>query len=218
MIGLATGAYGISFGALSVAAGLTLAQTMVLSLVMFTGGSQFAFVGIVAAGGGPVGAVATALLLGVRNAFYGLPAARFLRVRGLRRAFAAHVTVDESSANAASQVEHDATVAGFWAAGVWVYVWWGLATLVGALAGDLLGDPEVWGLDAAAAAAFLGLLWPRLRSRDTAALAVASAFVALLLTPLVPPGVPILATVVVAVLGGWRARAPERRREEAMAA
>lgn len=204
MIGLATGAYGISFGALSVAAGLSVPQTMILSVMMFTGGSQFAFVGVIAAGGAPIGAVATAILLGVRNMLYGMSAATFLQLRGWRRVAAAQLTIDESSANAASQTERPAKVAGFWAAGFWVWVWWGVATLLGAVTGDLLGDPGAWGLDAAAAAAFLGLLWPRLRSRDMVAIAVASAFLALLLTPLVPAGIPILATVLVAVVAGWR--------------
>ncbi|HYY11042.1 MAG TPA: AzlC family ABC transporter permease, partial [Kineosporiaceae bacterium] len=102
-IGVATGAYGVSFGALAVAGGLTVAQACALSLVMFTGGSQFAFVGVVGAGGSPVAAVATATLVGARNGFYGLQMARLLRPRGWRRPLAAQVTIDESTAVATTQ-------------------------------------------------------------------------------------------------------------------
>lgn len=204
MIGIATGAYGISFGALSVAAGLDVWQTMVLSALLFSGGSQFAFVGVVSAGGALGGAVATATLLGMRNLLYGLPLSQLLRPTGPRRLLAAHLTIDESSATSAAQPDTASRVAGFWWAGAQVYLWWNLLTLAGALAGDALGDPARWGLDAAAAAAFLGLLWPRLRARHMPAIAVASAFVALLLTPVLPAGLPILATVLVAVAAGWR--------------
>jgi predicted branched-subunit amino acid permease len=102
-VGVATGAYGISFGALSVAAGLTVAQTCVLSLLMFTGGSQFAFVGVTGAGGGAAAAIATAGMLGVRNGFYGLQMAPVLDPRRLRRPLAAHLTIDESTAVGSAQ-------------------------------------------------------------------------------------------------------------------
>jgi predicted branched-subunit amino acid permease len=189
-IGVATGAYGLSFGALSVAAGLTLGQTCALSLLMFTGASQFAFVGLV--GGGPAAAVATALLLGARNALYGLRLSAILPRR------AAHFVIDESAAMALRGEDAAAARLGFYATGAAVFVCWNLATLLGALAGAALGDPRTLGLDAAAPAAFLALLAPRLRdARGTAALAALAAVVAV---PLTPAGVPVLIAAAVAVV------------------
>src|SRR5699024_1312796 len=97
---------------------------------------------------------------------------------------------------------------GFWAAGVWVYVFWNLFSLLGALAGQYIADPGAWGLDAAAAAAFLALLWPRLRRADAVAIAVAAAFVALLTTPVLPSGLPVLAAALVAAVAGLLPRRP----------
>ncbi|WP_434936976.1 AzlC family ABC transporter permease, partial [Luteimonas sp. SDU101] len=168
-IAIATGLYGISFGALSVAAGLGFWQTMALSALMFTGGSQFAYIGVVAGGGGGVSALAAASLLGLRNAVYGMQVNRMLGPRGWVRLLAAHVTIDESTATAAAQTSADEQRRGFWAAGLGVFAFWNLFTAVGALLGDVVGDPRRWGLDGAAVAAFAGLLWPRLRGREPAA-------------------------------------------------
>lgn len=203
-VAIATGVYGISFGALAVAAGLDLWQTAALSLLMFTGGSQFAFVGVVGGGGAAGAAVATAALLGARNALYGATVAPLLRVRSLRRVAAAQLTIDESTAVAVAQPRAELARLGFWATGVGVFVLWNTFTLVGAFVGDALGDPRRWGLDAAAAAAFLGLLWPRLAGGAARAVAAGAVVVALLLTPVAPAGVPVLAAAVVAVGVGWR--------------
>ena len=202
-IAVATGLYGISFGALSVASGLDVWQTAVLSLLLFTGGSQFAFIGVIAGGGTPVAAASAAALLGIRNAVYGMQMNVLLHPRGWRRFAAAHVTIDESLATSTGQTDPLEQKRGFWVAGVGVFLLWNLFTLVGALAGDALGDPKQWGLDGAAVAAFLGLLWPRLRSRDAGAIAVVSALATLLAVPFVPPGIPILVAAVVAGLIGW---------------
>lgn len=198
-VGVATGAYGISFGALSVAAGLTVAQTVVLSALMFTGGSQFAFVGVVGAGGSGAAAAAGAGLLGVRNGIYALQLAPLLAYGPLRRAAAAHLTIDESTAVAMAQDGDGERRRGFWAAGLAVYVGWNLLTLVGALLGDALGDPARWGLDGAAVAAFAALLWPRLAGREPRVVAAVSAAVALAVVPLAPPGVPVLAAAAAAL-------------------
>lgn len=205
-VSAATGLYGISFGALSVAAGLDTWQTMALSLLMFTGGSQFAFVGVIGAGGAGAAAVGTAALLGARNALYGAAMAPLLRYRGWRRTVAAHVTIDESVAVATAHTgEGDAvTRTAFWWTGVGVFTLWGAFTLVGALVGNALGDPRRWGLDAAAGAAFLALLWPRLAGRAAQVVAAGAVVVALALTPVTPAGVPVLAAAVVAVVLGWR--------------
>ena len=186
-VGLATGAYGISFGALSIVSGLNLWQTCLLSLLMFTGGSQFAFIGVLAGGGAGPAAAATAMLLGVRNTIYGLQLAPMLGLRRRLRPVAAHVTIDESVAVALAQPDSQSRRAGFWAAGLGVFVFWNLATLVGALLGDVLGDPARWGLDGAAAAAFVALLWPRLKERDARAAGVAAAVIAATLCPSPPP-------------------------------
>src|SRR5690606_26979535 len=97
----------------------------------------------------------------------------------------------------------------FWSAGVWVYVFWNLFSLLGALAGQYVADPAAWGLDAAAAAAFIALLWPRLRSLDAVTIAVVAAFVALVTSPALPAGLPVLAAALVAVVAGVL---PARRR------
>ena len=207
-IAVATGLYGISFGALAVASGFSLAQTAVLSLLMFTGGSQFAFIGVIGAGGGGAAAFGAATLLGVRNAVYGAQINRMLRPRGARKLLAAQVTIDESAATAASQSEPREQRRGFWVAGIGVYLFWNLFTLLGALLGDALGDPRQWGLDGAAVAAFLGLLWPRLRSREPVAIAVVCALATMLALPWLPPGVPILLAATIAAVWGWFGRGP----------
>ncbi|HEX2804688.1 MAG TPA: AzlC family ABC transporter permease [Kineosporiaceae bacterium] len=208
-IGVATGAYGVSFGALSVAAGLSLAQTCTLSLLMFTGGSQFAFAGVIAAGGAGGAAVATAGLLGARNGFYGLQMAPRLQARGAVRLLAAQLTIDESTAVAAAQLAQrpgrdELARLGFWSTGGAVFVLWNLATLAGGMLGSALGDPRRYGLDAAAAAAFLGLLWPRLRTARPRLVAIAAVLAALGLVPRVPAGLPVLGAAVVAVAIGWK--------------
>lgn len=207
-IAIATGLYGISFGALAVASGFSVAQTAALSLLMFTGGSQFAFIGVIGAGGAGAAAFGAATLLGIRNAVYGAQINRMLRPRGWLRPLAAQVTIDESAATAASQTDPQEQRRGFWVAGLGVYLCWNLFTLVGALLGDALGDPRQWGLDGAAVAAFLGLLWPRLRSREPVAIAAVCALVTVLALPRVPPGVPILLAAAVAAVWGWFGRGP----------
>ena len=202
-ISIATGLYGISFGALSVGAGLNLWQTMALSALMFTGGSQFAFIGVIAGGGTGAAALGAASLLGVRNAVYGMQMNRMLQPRGWRKAAAAQLTIEESAATASGQLEPQEQQRGFWTAGLGVFVLWNVFTLLGALLGDALGDPRKWGLDGAAVAAFLGLLWPRLRQREPVALAVLCGVVTMLAVPLLPPGLPILVAAVVGAAWGW---------------
>ncbi len=202
-VSVATGLYGVSFGALSVAAGLDVPQTMALSLLMFSGGSQFAFIGVVGAGGAPLAAVATAGLLGARNGLYGVQVAPLLGAHGWRRPLAAQLTIDESTAVGTAQTTPAAIRTGFWWTGAGVFILWNAFTLLGALLGDALGDPTRYGLDAAAAAAFLALLWPRLAGRLAQVTAAAAVLVALALTPLVPAGIPVLAAAVVAVVLGW---------------
>lgn len=211
-VSLATGLYGVSFGALAVAAGLSVPQAMALSLLMFSGGSQFAFIGVVGAGGLAGAAIATAGLLGVRNGLYGPQVAPLIDSRGWRRPLAAQLTIDESTAVATAHKAPHAAQFGFWWTGVGVFVLWNIFTFVGAVAGDRMGDPAKYGLDAAAAAAFLGLVWPRVTGAGSGlaqTVAVGAVVVALALTPLVPAGIPVLLAAVVAIVAGLLAREPE---------
>ena len=202
---LATSAYGVSFGALAVASGLDVWQTCVLSLLMFTGGSQFAFIGVLASGGVAAlpSAIASAGLLGVRNIAYGMRMSSIVGRGFWRRATAAQFTIDESTAVAISQDDPRLGRLGFWVTGIGIFLGWNATTLIGALVGDVLGDPATWGLDAAAAAAFLALLWPRLKRRQAVAVGVAAAVVAASVTPWLMPGIPVLLAAVVAVVAGW---------------
>lgn len=207
-ISVATGLYGISFGALSVASGLDFWQTMALSLLLFSGGSQFAFIGVVAGGGSGLAAMGAATLLGMRNGIYGMQLNALLQPKGWRRFAAAQVTIDESTATSTGQADPAEQRRGFWTAGVGVFVLWNIFTAVGALAGSALGDPKQWGLDGAAVAAFLGLLWPRLKGREPVAIAVVCALATVLAVPLVPAGVPILVAALVAGVFGWFSSGP----------
>ena len=201
-VALAVSLYGVSFGALAVISGFSVAQTMVLSLVMFSGASQFALIGVIATGGAAAGfaAVASAGLLGIRNGLYGLRMSPIVGPGALKRLVAAQLTVDESTAVGSVQPSLSSNRAGFWTTAVLLYAGWNLATLLGALLGDVLGDVRTWGLDAAAAAAFLGLVWPRLQAREPIAVALAAGFLTALLLPALPAGVPILVVAVLTIV------------------
>lgn len=203
-VGLAVSAYGVSFGALAVASGLDVWQSCVLSLFMFSGGSQFAVIGVLASGGlaAAPAAIAGASLLGVRNALYSMRMAPIVGGPWWRRILAAQWTIDETTAVSTVQPTLRGQRIGFWVTGVVIYLGWNLTTLIGALLGNLIGDVRMFGLDAAAAAAFLGLLWPRLRSRQPIAVAVAAAVVAAVLIPWLPSGLPVLIAAAVAVVVG----------------
>jgi 4-azaleucine resistance transporter AzlC len=200
-IGLYAMAFGASFGAISVGSGLTPVQTMVLSLVMFTGASQFAFVGVAASAGSPLVAVPASLLLGARNAFYGVPVSEILHPRGFARLWTAHFVIDETTAMAISQPTSRGKRYAFWATGLILFCLWQLGSLAGALVGRLV-NPAALGLDAAAPAVFLALLWPMLRAREARWVALGGASVALALVPVAPPGIPVVAAAVVALVGG----------------
>jgi predicted branched-subunit amino acid permease len=193
----------LSFGAISTASGLSVLQTCFLSLVLFSGGSQFALAGVIGGGGAPMTGAATAVLLGVRNGFYGLRLSGLLRLSAWQRPVAAQIVIDESTAMSVVRTSRPAARLAFWSTGVSVFVLWNLATVIGAFAADALRDPRVLGLDAAAPAAFLALMSPRLRSREPRVVAVAAAAVALASVPFVPTGVPVLLAAAVAVVFGF---------------
>jgi predicted branched-subunit amino acid permease len=203
-VGIATGAYGLSFGALATSSGLTVAQACALSVLMFTGGSQFALIGALGGGGGPWPGAASAVLLGARNGLYGARLAGVLRP-GRLRPVAAQLVIDESTAVALGSETRGPRAArlGFWATGLAVFVLWNTTTLVGAVVGEGIGDPRDLGLDAAVPAAFLALAWPHLRGRPAVLTAAAAALVAVAVLPVVPPGVPVLVAAVVPMAAGW---------------
>ncbi len=207
-VSFTVGLYGIAFGAAGIAAGFSLLQTCLLSLLTFSGASQFAVVGVLGGGGSALSGIATASLLGIRNALYGLRMAPIMQIRGWRRVVGAQVTIDESTGVALGQSElgRDAMRQGFWLTGIGVYVFWNLFTLVGALGAQAMGDPAAWGLDAAVPAAFLGLVWPRLTNNFERALAISAMVLSLALTPFVAAGIPIISTALLAVAFGWKAR------------
>lgn len=201
-IGLTTGAYAISFGALSITSGLSLWQTVALSVLMFTGASQFALVSVLAGGGGAGPAVASAALLGVRNMFYGARVGQILRPSPVLALPTAQLTIDESTAMALAHYDRPVPrpALAFWSTGISVFVLWNLGTVAGALGADAIGDPTRWGLDAAVPAAFLALLWPQITSHRLLAVAVVSAVIGVALTPVLSPGLPVLCAALVPFL------------------
>jgi predicted branched-subunit amino acid permease len=205
-VSITVGAYGAAFGAAAVANGFSVLQTCLLSLLTFSGASQFAVIGVIGAGGSAISAIATASLLGVRNALYGTIMAPKLNIRGFKRVIAAQITIDESTAVALAQEANspEAMRKGFWYTGVGVFVFWNLFTLAGALGATAMGDIRAYGLDSAVSAAFLGLVWPRLKSNVDKALAASCAIFAIAMTPILPAGLPIIATAFIAIAVGLK--------------
>lgn len=198
------GAYGVAFGAAAVANGFSVLQSCLLSLLTFSGASQFAVIGVMGSGGSALSAIATASLLGSRNGLYGVLMAPILKVRGFKRLVAAHITIDESTGVSLSQEPRglQAMREGFWLTGFGVFIFWNLFTLAGAIGAKAMGDPSAWGLDAAVPAAFLGLVWPRLKSSTDKYLAIVAALFAVATTPFLPAGLPIIGTALLAIAAG----------------
>ena len=203
-VAFTVGLYGAAFGAAGVTAGFTILQTCLLSILLFSGASQFAVVGIMGAGGSAISAIATATLLGFRNALYGLQMAPILKVTGLKRILSAQITIDESTAVSTLQENDVDRKRGFYLTGIGVYVFWNLFTYLGALGASAIGDPAVWGLDAAVPAAFCGLVWPRLKDKKQFLISALAIVLALSLTPITAAGIPIIATVLLAIIFGWK--------------
>jgi 4-azaleucine resistance transporter AzlC len=200
-IGVYAGVFGLAFGAVAAAAGLSVLQAATLSAVMFTGASQFALVGVLAVAGSPFAALAAALLLGLRNAFYGVSVGGIIRPRGLGRVLTAYFVIDETTAMAVAQTDRSAGRHAFWATGIALCSMWNLGTLAGALIGRSI-NTSAFGLDAAAPAIFLALLWPQLTRDRGPVVAVGAVVVALALVTVVPAGVPIIAAAGVAIAAG----------------
>lgn len=199
-VGIAVGLSGFAFGVTSAGSGMTLAQTCVLSLLVFTGASQFALVGALAAGSNPFTAAAGAFFLSVRNAFYGLRLSQLLALPRVVRPFAAQWVIDETTAVSLAQPSRRAARLGFTVTGLSLYVLWNVTTLLGALGAEAIGDTGAWGLDAAGPAVFLALLAPMLRTATERVVAGLAVLLGLGLLPVLPAGVPVLAAALAAPL------------------
>jgi 4-azaleucine resistance transporter AzlC len=208
-VGLAVGAVGLSFGAIAVANDVSIWLAVAMSLVVFAGGSQFLAVGLVAAGN-PVAAVVAGLLLNARHLPFGLALGDTLRARWRDRLLGAHLMVDESVAFAMARTGTEDRRRAYWLTGAILFVTWNLGTVLGGLLGSV-GDPTTWGLDAAFPAGLLALLLPSLRDRRTRAVAVLGAMIAVVTTPLLPAGLPVLLALagLVALAGFPRGRPPD---------
>jgi 4-azaleucine resistance transporter AzlC len=187
---------GMSFGAIAVAAGVPWWMASLMSVLVFAGGSQFMVVGVLAAGGGLLTAVLGALLLNVRHLPFGLAVGPVMGRSWRARLVGSHLLTDESVAFAMAERDPRRAKAVFWAAGLTLFCWWNVGCLVGALAGEIVGDPDALGLDAAFPAALLALVLPTLRDRRTRRAALLGAAVALATTPLLPAGMPVLLALV----------------------
>ena len=199
-LSLAIGAFGASFGVGAVTAGASVAQACAISLLVFTGASQFSAVSVIGAGGSTASALGGALLLAARNGVYGLAMARRLEGSLGRRLLAAHLTIDESTAMSAAQTDPVAQRLAFWITGLSLYLFWNLGTLLGALAGTAI-DPKTFGLDAAFPAAYVAMVWPLLRDKRGRLAAGLGAVICVALIPFVPVGIPILCAALAVLVG-----------------
>ncbi|MFG2987038.1 AzlC family ABC transporter permease [Streptomyces sp. NPDC048258] len=202
-VGVAVGLSGFAFGVTAAGAGIGVLQACVLSLLVFTGASQFALVGALAAGGNPFTAAAGAFFLGTRNAFYGLRLSQLLALPRAVRPFAAHWVIDETTAVALAQPDRRSARLGFTVTGLSLYVLWNLTTLLGALGAEAIGDTAAWGLDAAGPAVFLALLAPMLKTATERAVAGLALVLGLGFLPVLPAGVPVLIAALAAPAVLW---------------
>ncbi len=209
-MGFAVGFFGLGFGVLATTSGLSIAQACAMSLLVFTGASQFAAVSVVGSGGDPVTAVGSGLLLAARNGLYGIAMSKHLTGSWLRRSFVAQLTIDESTAMGLGQDDPDDIEGGFLAGGIAVFIFWNLGTLLGAVGGSSIGDPNILGLDAAFPAGFISLAAPALRHRPGRIAAATGAVIAIVALPFTRPGVPILLAALGAVVALLVAGPPPR--------
>lgn len=192
LLAVAVGVVGLTFGVLADAAGLGLAQVVAMSALVFTGASQFAAVSVVDSGGTGAAAVGSAMLLAARNALYGPVVARLLPPGRGARALGMHLMIDETTAMASVQRDDETAADAFWWTGIWLWLLWNLGSVLGVFVGSALGDPGVWGLDAAFPAAFVALLAPHVRTAPGRVAAITGAAIAVVAVPFTPAGVPLL--------------------------
>jgi 4-azaleucine resistance transporter AzlC len=201
-LGVAAVGFGVSFGVLASSAGMPALAALAMSATTYAGSAQFAAVAILGAGGALTGAIVTAILLNGRYLATGASVAPVMRGGPLRRLVEAQLVVDESWALAhkgGGRFDRGVLIG----AGLLMYAAWNGGTLLGVLGGRWLGDPERLGLDAAFPALFLALVVGQVSSRRALACALLGAGIAVALTPVAPPGVPIIAATAACLLG-WR--------------
>ncbi|MFD7629096.1 AzlC family ABC transporter permease [Streptomyces sp. NPDC059851] len=202
-VGVAVGLSGFAFGVTAAGSGLSALQAGALSLLVFTGASQFALVGALAAGGNPFTAAAGAFFLGTRNAFYGLRLSQLLALPRAVKPFAAHWVIDETAAVSLAQPDRRSARLGFTVTGLALFLLWNLTTVLGALGAEAIGDTAAWGLDAAGPAVFLALLAPMLKSTTERAVAALALVLGLGLLPFLPAGLPVLVAALAAPAVLW---------------
>jgi 4-azaleucine resistance transporter AzlC len=213
-IGVSLIPFGLAFGVACTKANLSWLQALAFSSLVFTGGSQFAAVGVLGDGGSPFAAISAGVLLSIRSLVYGIVMAPWLRGSVGFRVLASHLMIDESLAVSTAQPEEPGPRRfGYLAGGISVFVFWNISTVIGALAFSNAGSfVTTWGIDATIPAAFAALLWPRLAKLDQRRVALLGALIALVSVPLVPPGIPIVLAsfAVVASMVDTRRITPQR--------
>ncbi|CCQ14279.1 Predicted branched-chain amino acid permease (Azaleucine resistance) [Rhodococcus sp. AW25M09] len=215
LVCLADALVGASFGAISVAAGLPLWLPVVMSVVVFAGSSQFIFVGILAASGNPVAAVASALLANTRLVPLGFSIGTvFEHVSPLRRLLGTHLITDEAVAFSVAEKDAGSRRTAFWLCGIGLFATWNIGVLIGTLGGGAITDTAALGLDAAFPAILLGLIMPALRDRATRTAALLGAGIALLASMFLPSGIPVLLALV-AVVPAMLSNTPVAQKESA---
>jgi 4-azaleucine resistance transporter AzlC len=191
---------GLSFGAIAVGSGLPLWMPLLMSIIVFAGASQFAFVAIIAAGGGIFAAVSAGLLANARHILFGFSLGDVLGSSLASRLIGSHLMVDESVAFTLSRTSADERRSAYWLCGGGLFISWNAGVLIGALGGTLISDTDAFGLDAAFPAVLLALILPSLTERATRRAAVGGAVIAVAVSPLLPAGVPILLALSALVL------------------
>lgn len=196
----AVGVFGVSFGVASVSAGSSVLQTCAISILVFTGASQFSAVSVIGSGGSFGSALGGALLLAARNGVYGLAMSRRIEGSLGLRMLAAQMTIDETTAMSVAQPDPRAQRIAFWFTGAALYFFWNVGTLIGALAGNAL-DPTTYGLDVAFPAGFVAMLWPLLTDARARLAALLGGLVCVVAIPITPVGVPILLSALAVLVG-----------------
>ena len=199
-LGAVVGVFGIVFGVGAVSAGGSVLQACVMSLLVFTGASQFAAVSVIDGGGSTGSAMSSAMLLAARNGVYGLTMARHLDGSLTRRLVAAQLTIDESTAMATAQTDRRSSSAAFWITGLSVYLFWNLGTLIGAVAGSSI-NPETYGLDAAFPAGFVAMVAPHFSTSNGRLAGILGGVICLVTIPFVPVGMSILCAGAAVLVG-----------------
>jgi 4-azaleucine resistance transporter AzlC len=199
---LAGGALAFSFGVVARPVMGPVAPC-VMSAIVFAGSAQFAALAVIAAGGGAVAAIVAGALLNLRFVPMGIAIAPWLRERALGRAVRAQAIVDASWAMAhMGEGRYDPDF--LLGATAPQYPSWVLGTILGVIVGPAL-DAKALGLDAILPAFFFGLLMAELRKPKGKLVAALGAVTAAVLTPITPPGIPIVVASLAALAGIRRA-------------